>query len=150
MQTFKKFFEERYDTRHSHWRTHLTCLTDAFMAYVDEVVVPAAFTKGTERKYEPELRDTTYTLVVDPARLGTHPYKITIKPKGGYEYCWKLHYTNTGEFVDELTGMIDNRRAKGAICSALIVNGFGIGGGIIDHLRMKGYDPIEVNFAKRS
>ena len=60
MQTFNEFFTSRYDTKHAHFRTHLICLTDAFMAYVDEVVVPAAFTKGTERatEYKPSKKET--------------------------------------------------------------------------------------------
>ena len=154
MQTFKEYYRARY----SHpmyngvpYTEHLTDLPRIFQEYVDEVLVPQMINldfAATPRKYEPELCDTTYTLAVDPAKYGDQPHRVTLTTQEGNSYQWRLTHHEVYGFVQELAGMINNRRTKGAVCSALIVNGYGVGGGIIDHLRSIGYNPIEVNFAK--
>ena len=53
---------------------------------------------------------------------------------------------DTFQLAGRVKETINDFRSRGKNCTALFVDGGGIGGGVVDQLRHAGYDPIEVQF----
>ena len=54
------------------------------------------------------------------------------------------------QVADKVTEMINDFEGLGKKCSALFIDGGGLGSGVIDRLRQLGYNPIEVQFGGRA
>lgn len=59
--------------------------------------------------------------------------------------CWRFQKLDTMQFAARIAALISEHRPD-----AVLVDGGGVGGGVIDRLRQMGHDPIEVNFGGKA
>jgi len=94
-------------------------------------------------------RNAPLVIGVDAARFGDD--ETVIYPRIGYDArsfeARKYKGLDTVQVAGKVIQMIEEFKAIGKTCSALFVDGTGMGAGVVDQLRHLGYNPLDVQFA---
>ena len=110
--------------------------------------IPTDLVEGAMCRVSVQDRYAPLVIGVDVARFGDN--ETVIYPRIGYDArSWKpirLRGADTVQVTGRIIEVIRDFSSRGIECSALFVDGGGIGGGVVDQLRSLGYNPIDVQF----
>jgi hypothetical protein len=89
---------------------------------------------------------------VDVARFGDDQSVVRVR-RGRDAKTWpirKFRGLDTMQLASQVVGLANELKQMGTSPDAIIVDGGGVGGGVVDRLRQLGWDPLEANFGGES
>lgn len=113
--------------------------------------IPTELVEEAMRRPLVQERNAPLIIGVDAARFGDD--ETVIYPRIGYDArsfeAERYKGLDTVQVTGKVVQMIERFKRIGKSCSGLFVDGTGLGAGVVDQLRHRNYNPIDVSFGGR-